>query len=65
MMDQISPPKDLQKALEAIDQLPDDWFGNEEASFEDLLDIFDISTPQHYFDGDVLVSDSLSEDDGA
>jgi hypothetical protein len=64
-MDQMSPPKDLQKALDAIDQLPDDWFGNETASFKDLLDIFDISPPQHYFDGDVLVSDSTSEDDGA
>jgi hypothetical protein len=64
MMDQMPLPKDLQKALDAIDQLPDDWFGNETASFEDLPGLLDIPLPRHYFDGDVLVSDP-SEDDGA
>ena len=32
-------PKALQKALDAVDQLPDDWFGNETASFDDLPSI--------------------------
>lgn len=32
-------PKNLQNALEAVDKLPDDWFGSETASFEDLPSI--------------------------
>jgi len=32
-------PKALQNAFDKIDSLPDDWFGNESASFEDLPSI--------------------------
>ncbi len=35
----MKTPKVLQKALDNVDKLPDDWFGSESASFDDLPSI--------------------------